>query len=159
MLNEDCYRLLGISPDADEKTIRKAYRDRSKELHPDVNPSPDAAQQFAKLAAAMETLIDATSRLKHDDRFGYLKAGRNQNENAKQQFSEFQKEKAEHLVNEWSNDYQKAMEMRERQRKAQIEKHRMGMKRTQILIVVILLIAILAITGYFVFWNYIFVLP
>jgi molecular chaperone DnaJ len=55
MLNEDCYRLLGILPEADEKAIRKAYRERSKELHPDVNPSPDAAQQFAKLSAAQST--------------------------------------------------------------------------------------------------------
>src|SRR5688572_16842678 len=113
MLNEDCYRLLGISPDANEKTIRKAYRDRSKELHPDVNPASDAAQQFAKLSAAQATLLDPVSRLKHDDHFGYNKNIRNQDANAKQKFSEYQKEKAENLVKEWSTDYEKAMEMRE----------------------------------------------
>src|SRR3989344_1735420 len=108
MLNEDCYRLLNIPPDADEKTIRKAYRNRSRELHPDVNPSPDAAAQFAKLSQAVNTLLDPIERLKHDDRFGYHKKARSQDENAKQEFSEYQKQKASTLVNEWSQDYSKA---------------------------------------------------
>lgn len=123
MLDEDCYLLLNISPDADEKTIRRAYRERSKELHPDVNPSSDAASQFAKLTSAIETLLDPVQRLKHDDRFGYSKKVRSQEDHAKQSFSEFQKGKAEHLVKEWSDDYNKAMEMRERQRTNALKTH------------------------------------
>lgn len=138
MLNEDCYRLLQISPDADEKIIRKAYRERSKELHPDVNPRPDAASQFAKLAAAAETLLDPIQRLKHDDRFGYNKQIRNQDANAKQQFSEYQKEKAQNLVKDWSEDYTKAMEMRERQRMEAIRSVRRRMFVTIISILALL---------------------
>lgn len=154
MLNEDCYRLLGISPDANEKIIRKAYRDRSKELHPDVNASPDAAQQFAKLSAAQSTLLDPISRLKHDDHFGYNKTARNQDANAKQKFSDFQKEKAEHLVKEWSTDYDKAMEMREQQRQQHIAKHKLKMRLVVILMITILSlafvwIAILIYGGFF----------
>ncbi|HTF04642.1 MAG TPA: DnaJ domain-containing protein [Bacteroidia bacterium] len=151
MINQDCYRLLNVSPDADEKTIRKAYRSRSRELHPDVNPSPDAATQFAELAQALAVLIDPIERLKHDDRFGYNKKARNQTENAKQRFSDFQKEKASSLVNEWSNDYGKAMDMRQQQRLALVAKHK---KRMQIVIavavvslVVSLLLGILFISG------------
>lgn len=147
MLNEDCYRLLEISPDADEKTIRKAYRDRSKELHPDVNPSPDAAQQFAKLNAAQNILLDPTERLKHDDRFGYSKTARNQDANAKQKFSDFQKEKAEHLVKEWSTDYEKAMLMREAQRFQVLKAHKR--RQTGIVIaIVVLLVLILSMVLY-----------
>lgn len=140
MLNEDCYRLLEVAPDADEKTIRKAYRDRSKALHPDVNPSPDAAVQFARLNQAVNILLDPVQRLKHDDRFGYTKKGRNQSENSKQRFSDFQKNKAEHLVKEWSDDYGKAMAMRDKQRQEVIAAHK---RRIKILsaVTIILLIA------------------
>jgi DnaJ-class molecular chaperone len=137
MLNEDCYRLLGISPDASEKVIRKAYRDRSKELHPDVNPSADAAHQFTKLAAALATLIDPVERLKHDDRFGYNKTTRNQDSNVKQKFSDYQKEKAEDTVNQWKVDYGKAMRIREQQRNQVIARHKRNVKIIRIAIAVV----------------------
>jgi DnaJ-class molecular chaperone len=148
MLNEDCYKLLRISSDANEKTIRKAYRDLAKELHPDKNPSADAAQQFAKLAAALATLTDPVERLKHDDRFGYNKPPRHQGENAKQRFSEFQKDKAEHLVKEWSTDYEKAMAMREEQRRSVIRMHKRRQAATLICIVLFLLVLL------FVFFTF-----
>jgi curved DNA-binding protein CbpA len=141
MLNEDCYRLLGIPPDANEKTIRKAYRDRSKELHPDVNPSANAAQQFSKLNTALITLLDPISRLKHDDHFGYNKNIRNQDANVKQRFSDFQKEKAENLVKEWSTDYEKAMGMREQQRLQHLAKHHRKMWFIAILMISFLVLA------------------
>lgn len=150
MLDEDCYRLLQVPPDVDEKTIRRAYRERSKELHPDVNPSPDAAAQFARLALAVETLLDPVQRLKHDDRFGYSKKVRSQEEHAKQTFSEFQKEKAEHLVKEWSSDYDKAMEMRERQRLQVIKNNR---RRMLISIIIFILLALLLAMSIFIVGN------
>lgn len=156
MLNEDCYRLLGIPPDADDKTIRKAYRDRSKELHPDVNTSPDAAQQFAKLAAAFAVLSDPIQRLKHDDHFGHNKQSRNQDANAKQRFSDFQKNKAAGLVNEWSTDYEKAMYMREQQRNAVIRKHKGRMKR---LLAFALLLVAISIALLFIFATDLIPLP
>jgi|GEM_PF-1362739 len=142
MFKDDCYSLLGISPDADEKTIRKAYRERSKELHPDVNPSPDAAQSFAKLSYAHSTLLDPVARLKHDDHFGYNKNIRNQDSNAKQQFSDFQKQKATSTVNEWSADYGKAMKMRDQQRLKHIETHRRRMKWIMIIAIATIAISI-----------------
>lgn len=142
MIDTDCYQLLNISPNADDKAIRRAYRERSKELHPDVNPSPNAAAQFAKLSQAVDTLLDPIERLKHDDRFGYHKKARSQDENAKQQFSDYQKNKAEHLVKEWSTDYDKAMEMRERQRLSLIEKHNARIKRIVAAAIVLFFISI-----------------
>lgn len=120
----DCYKLLGISPQADEKTIRKAWRTKTKEVHPDVNPSPDAGKKFRELSDAMNILLDDANRTKHDHRFGYTGIPKNKYSNAKQSFSDYQRKKAKVTVNEWSNDYNVAMAMREEQRKKVIRRHK-----------------------------------
>jgi DnaJ-class molecular chaperone len=123
-LETDCYKLLNISPNADEKTIRKAWRIKTKAVHPDVNHSPDAEKEFSELSEAMETLLDDAKRIKHDHRFGYAGNMKNKYSNAKQSFSEYQREKAKTTVNEWTNDYNVAMAMREEQRKKVIRRHK-----------------------------------
>lgn len=120
----DCYKLLDISPQADTKTIRKAWRMKTKEVHPDVNHSPDAVIKFRELSAAMETLLDDASRAKHDHRFGYTGIPKNKYSNAKQSFSDYQREKAKVTVNEWTEDYNVAMAMREEQRRKYLRLHR-----------------------------------
>ncbi|KAI7835464.1 hypothetical protein COHA_010639 [Chlorella ohadii] len=70
------YDHLGISPDADEKTIQKAYRRAALRYHPDRNPDkPDAEEKFREIAAAYEVLSDPEKRQMYD-RFG--EAGLNQ---------------------------------------------------------------------------------
>lgn len=147
----NCYELLRIKPDADEASIRKAYRNRSRELHPDVNPSPTAAAEFAELASAANTLLDPIARLKHDDYFTLNKHVRNQDANAKQKFSDYQQQKASTLVNEWSNDYGVAMDMRQKQRLDHVAKHKKRMQRVVIVAVISfgisVLLAILFLTS------------
>ena len=41
----DPYQVLGVSPNADEDTIRQAYRRLAKKYHPDLNPGDAAAAQ------------------------------------------------------------------------------------------------------------------
>jgi DnaJ-class molecular chaperone len=120
----DCYQLLGIPATANEQEIRKGWRNKTKEVHPDVNPSPDAEKQFLLLTQAMETLLDPVKRLQHDRQFGYYEKPKNQDRNTKQHISEFQKTKAEKMVTAWSNDYDLAMKMREAQRRRVIKRHR-----------------------------------
>lgn len=60
------YQLLGLPRIATQEQIRRAYRALAKTLHPDVNPSKDAAKKFARLAAAYETLSHAESRRAYD---------------------------------------------------------------------------------------------
>lgn len=51
------YRRLGLSEQAREDEIRQAYRRLAMKLHPDVNPSPDAHQQFIEVGEAYEMLM------------------------------------------------------------------------------------------------------
>jgi len=66
------YELLGIVREATEADIKKAYRKRAMELHPDKNPSPDAEAKFKEITEAYEVLKDPEKRARYD-RFG--KAG------------------------------------------------------------------------------------
>src|SRR5690606_31050593 len=64
---EDYYNILGVSRTATPKEIQKAYRDRARKLHPDMNPDDKAAKaKFQKLQAAYDTLNDPEKRKLYD---------------------------------------------------------------------------------------------
>jgi DnaJ-class molecular chaperone len=60
--------MLGVSREATVAEVRAAYRRRSRELHPDRNPSPDANRQMAALNAAYAVLSDPVRRADYDRR-------------------------------------------------------------------------------------------
>ena len=62
----DPYHLLGVPRTAKIDEIRRAYRRLARELHPDVNASPDATARFAEIQHAYETLSDPHRRHAHD---------------------------------------------------------------------------------------------
>lgn len=66
----DYYEVLGVPKTADEATIKKAYREIAKKNHPDINPSPEAAERFKEASEAYEVLSDAEKRQKYDQ-FGH----------------------------------------------------------------------------------------
>jgi molecular chaperone DnaJ len=74
---KDYYESLGISRDADESEIKRAYRQKAKELHPDRNPEnrAKAEEEFKRIAEAYEVLSDPQKRAQYD-RYGH--AGPNQ---------------------------------------------------------------------------------
>jgi molecular chaperone DnaJ len=58
----DYYGTLGVAQDATDDQIKKAYRRLARELHPDVNPDPQAQERFKQVTAAYEVLSDPQKR-------------------------------------------------------------------------------------------------
>ena len=52
----DHYETLGVSRDASTEEIRRAYRKLARTHHPDVNPDPEAAEQFKRISHAYEAV-------------------------------------------------------------------------------------------------------
>ena len=70
-MKEDYYEILGVSKSASASEIKKAYRKKALQYHPDKNPGDaNAEQQFKKAAEAYEILSDQQKRQKYDQ-FGH----------------------------------------------------------------------------------------
>ncbi len=66
-LTKDFYKTLGVTKDADDATIKKAYRKLARDLHPDRNPdNAEAERKFKEVGEAYGVLSDAQQRQQYD---------------------------------------------------------------------------------------------
>lgn len=74
MSKRDYYEVLGVSKDASEADIKKAYRKLARQYHPDVNPENQEAEvKFKEATEAYDVLMDKDKRANYD-RFGHAGA-------------------------------------------------------------------------------------
>lgn len=71
MAKQDYYELLGVGKDADASTLKKAFRKKAMEFHPDRNPdNPEAEKKFKEFGEAYDVLKDPEKRAAYD-RYGH----------------------------------------------------------------------------------------
>lgn len=65
----DYYEVLGVERDADQRTIKRAFLKKAREVHPDVSDDPHAEEKFKEVNEAYSVLSDEQKRANYD-RFG-----------------------------------------------------------------------------------------
>ena len=71
MADKDFYQVLGVSRNASDSEIKKAYRKLAVQYHPDKNPgNKEAEERFKEISAAFDILKDPDKRAKYDQ-FGH----------------------------------------------------------------------------------------
>jgi molecular chaperone DnaJ len=67
-MTKDPYQVLGVSPDASDEEIKKAYRDLTKKYHPDLNPGDrTAAEKMHEVNAAYDAIKSGAARTQYGD--------------------------------------------------------------------------------------------
>ena len=103
----DFYKILDIPRSASSEDIKRAYRNKAKLIHPDINNSPKANEVFVVVNEAYETLSDDHKRYLYDIQLNYIDAEKVNAERKKQYYGSSVKNdtfsNSSHFQNEWNN--------------------------------------------------------
>ncbi|MEZ2414709.1 DnaJ C-terminal domain-containing protein [Muriicola sp. E247] len=92
----DYYKILGVSKNASQADIKKAYRKLARKYHPDVNPGDkEAERKFKEINEAHEVLSNSENRVKYDE-YGKDWQHAEAFEKAKQEQATYQRSRATH---------------------------------------------------------------
>lgn len=72
---KDYYDILGVTPEADKKAVKTAYRRLARKYHPDVSKERDAEKQFKEVSEAYEVLSDDEKRSEYEQLRKYGRKG------------------------------------------------------------------------------------
>ena len=128
----DSYSILGVNRNASIEDIRKAYRQKALDLHPDRNPLADAEEKFKDITAAYEVL----SRRRHMSARGQNRAARQEPDDmvsrVRDEIERRKRERAEQEKREAAEDRLRQAEIaRLRQAEAESEQQESGLRRTR----------------------------
>lgn len=70
MNKRDYYEILGLSKNATDEEIKRAFRKLAKQYHPDINKNPGAEEKFKEIGEAYAVLSDPAKRRQYDQ-FGH----------------------------------------------------------------------------------------
>ena len=91
-MTENYYSLFGITPDADIKLIKAAYKVLCAKYHPDKYKGQDATEMMQKINNAYGTLSDSSKRKKYDEIWGKSNNYNSTNEGNKDSYTDVERE-------------------------------------------------------------------
>ena len=107
----DYYKILDIPRTASLDDIKKAYRNKAKLIHPDINNSPKANEVFAVVNDAYETLSDESKRYLHDVKLNFIDTEKANAERKKQYYGSSVKNDTYTNSNNFQNDWNNLSKM------------------------------------------------
>ena len=100
----DYYNILGVSKDASQEDIKKAFKKLARKYHPDLNPNdPEAHRKFQEINEANEVLSDPEKRKKYDE-YGENWKHADEYEAQQQQYGRYNGGNGSFHTSFWSSD-------------------------------------------------------